>query len=256
MCPPVPPPAMHANDVGSMRAPAAAIAGAAWRGDAAAASAPSARQSRRRSDEPPKEMNGRGSPVMGSRPITPPMLTKRLADEPGGDAGGEQACRSGPGAGSAMRTPRRPSATKRRDQRAARRTGRARRPMMAKMKSVWALGRKPHFARLRAEAGAEQAARARCDLRLDRLVAGVLRVLPRVEEGRAAGRGGRARPKGPATRRRRPAADHRRAARPARRPRRAPTNTIAAEHDRRAQVGLAASAARRRRRTPRAPGEA
>ena len=56
-------------------------------------------------------------------------------------------------------------------------------PMMAKMKSVWASGRKNSFCRLVAQPQAEEAARADGHQRLGHLVADVVPVRPRIQEG-------------------------------------------------------------------------
>ena len=125
--------------------------------------------------------------------------------------------------------------------------------MMAKMKSVWAYGQEPPLGPALAEARAGDAAGRHADERLDVLVAGVLVVGPRVEEGEHPGppvaaptARGRWRP-------RRPAAASPRAGRTACRRRRA-----ARARWRRARAwcpgSAAPSGARPPRRTRRRPG--
>src|SRR5581483_8072427 len=88
------------------------------------------------SDEPPNEMNGSGTPVIGSTPITAPMFTKACTHS---HVVMPTAMRrpNGSSARNAMRMPRNPSATNRPTTRAA-----PNRPsssaMIAKMKSVCA----------------------------------------------------------------------------------------------------------------------
>ena len=96
-------------------------------------------------EEPPKEMKGSGMPVTGSTPITAPTLMTawlaihvviptasrlpkrsgaRVAARSPNQARAKNATRS-------MTAPNRPSSS----------------PTTEKMKSVWALGRRPHFCR-------------------------------------------------------------------------------------------------------------
>src|SRR5581483_7527682 len=98
------------------------------------------------SDEPPNDTNGRGTPVIGSMPMTAPMLmiacTTTQAVTPDATSMPNRS-----GARVAVRTPN----TARAANRATMRMAPSRpssSPMMAKMKSVWALGRKPNLARL------------------------------------------------------------------------------------------------------------
>jgi hypothetical protein len=98
------------------------------------------------SEVPPKETKGRVSPVMGRRPTTPPMLT-RACDTTQAVMPAATSVPKRSGACRAARTPSTAKATNRAT------TTRApmspvSSPMMAKMKSVWALGRNPHFDRL------------------------------------------------------------------------------------------------------------
>ena len=90
------------------------------------------------------------------------------------------------GARSAARTPRHAKATKQAMTSSAP-IRPSSSPMMAKMKSVWALGRKPHLARLRAEADAGHSPPAQTDERLHDLIAGVAGVRPRIDEGQEPG---------------------------------------------------------------------
>ena len=98
------------------------------------------------SDEPPNETNGNGRPVTGSSPITAPILMNAwLTIQQVMPMARKRPKRSG--ARAAVRIPRKASAPKRpTTRRLPIRPSSS--PMMAKMKSVWALGRKPHFARL------------------------------------------------------------------------------------------------------------
>ena len=98
------------------------------------------------SDDPPKETNGSGTPVMGSTPSTAPRFTTACTTShvvmPVASS-----MPKGSGAPMAARAPNTPSAANNRMTVPA-----PMRPsssaMMAKMKSVWANGRKPHLARL------------------------------------------------------------------------------------------------------------
>ncbi len=98
------------------------------------------------SAEPPNDTNGSGMPVTGSSPTTAPMLITACAiTHTVTPAASSEPNRSG--AGIAMRTPstantaNRPSTRKHPIRPSSS-------PMMAKMKSVCALGRKFHFERL------------------------------------------------------------------------------------------------------------
>ena len=95
------------------------------------------------SEEPPKEMKGRGIPVTGRSPTTAPMLitawlvtqvvtptASRLPNR----SGARVAARS-PYQARAKKSPRRRTAP----------TRPSSSPTTEKMKSVWALGSRPHF---------------------------------------------------------------------------------------------------------------
>ena len=111
-------------------------------------------------------------------------------------------------------------------------------PMMAKMKSVCAFGRKFHLARPGAEPDAGEPAAAERDERLRDLVAGVRRVGERVEEREHAAPAGTARRREERDRGDAGGADDREVARPARPPTTSTASDDEREHDRRAEVGL------------------
>ncbi len=92
-----------------------------------------------RRDDPPKEMNGRGTPVMGSSPMTMPMLRNAWAmNQPVMPMATSMLKRSA--ACRAVRKPYTPRARNRATTRTAP-ISPSSSPMMAKMKSVWASGR-------------------------------------------------------------------------------------------------------------------
>ena len=123
------------------------------------------------SEEPPKETNGSGTPVTGSMPMTAPMLMTAC---PTIHAVMPAASSSRSGRGPAARSGRRARRGARTGRRRARVPTRpSSSPMMAKMKSVWALGRKPHLARLAPRPTPASVPGAEGDERLGHLVAGV-----------------------------------------------------------------------------------
>ena len=112
------------------------------------------------SDEPPKETNGSGTPVIGSRPITSADVDERLHQEPGRDA------HAGQHAEAVGRAERGADAERRRGRRTAPTTSSAptrpsSSPMMAKMKSVWANGQEAPLGPRLAEARRRTARRSR-----------------------------------------------------------------------------------------------
>ena len=132
------------------------------------------------SAEPPNDTNGSGTPVIGMRPITAPMFTAACTSNHAVmpmATSSEKRSR----ARAATTSPSRPRAPNRTTtMNAPSRPNSS--PMMAKMKSVWAYGRKPHLARDAPRPLAEQAAVGEADHRLHGLVAGVAGILHRVEE--------------------------------------------------------------------------
>ncbi len=110
--------------------------------------------------------------------------------------------------------------------------------MMAKMKSVCASGRNPHFARELAEPDTEPAARRQGHLRLDDLVAGRGRSRPTGRGRPGGGPAGSRSSARPASARPTPRPPQRASIEPGTPAQNRTANTVAAEHERRAEVRL------------------
>ena len=98
------------------------------------------------SEDTPAEISGSGTPVIGSRPMTAPMLTSACTDDPGGGGGGGQPHeRVGHPAGDPQPGVRE-AAVEQHDAEVPIRPSSS--PRIAKMKSFVAFGTQPHFSLL------------------------------------------------------------------------------------------------------------